>query len=60
VLDIISFRLTLSASPLYKRRFTLLGIFLLNRSQKLGKVLLDVVKRIENREEAIERVKRKL
>ncbi|XTI88322.1 hypothetical protein V2W45_1235689, partial [Cenococcum geophilum] len=60
VLDIISFHSTLSASPLYRRRFTLLRIFLLNGSQKLGKVLLDIVKRIKNGEEAIERVKRKL
>ncbi|XTI82847.1 hypothetical protein V2W45_1225778, partial [Cenococcum geophilum] len=54
VLDIFNFRPTLSASPLYRRRFTLLGIFLLNRSQKLGKVLSDIVKKIENREEAME------
>ncbi|XTI84453.1 hypothetical protein V2W45_1228581, partial [Cenococcum geophilum] len=54
VLDIFGFRPTLSASPLYRRRFTLLRIFLLNGSQKLGKVLLDIVKKIENGEEAIE------
>ncbi|XTI86686.1 hypothetical protein V2W45_1231145, partial [Cenococcum geophilum] len=54
VLDIIGFRPTLSASPLYRRRFTLLRIFLLNRSQKLGKVLLDIVKEMENGEEAME------
>ena len=60
VLDIIGFRPTLSASPLYRRRFTLLGIFLLNGLQKLGKVLLDVVKKMENGEEAMEQVKREL
>ncbi|XTI88659.1 hypothetical protein V2W45_1235905, partial [Cenococcum geophilum] len=60
VLDIISLRPTLSVSPLYGRRFTLLRIFLLNGSQKLGKVLLDIVKKIENREEVIEQVKYKL
>ncbi|XTI91875.1 hypothetical protein V2W45_1249374, partial [Cenococcum geophilum] len=54
VLDIFGFRPTLSASPLYRRRFTLLGIFLLNRLQKLGKVLSDIIKKMENGEEAIE------
>ncbi|OCL15121.1 hypothetical protein AOQ84DRAFT_370662 [Glonium stellatum] len=60
VLDIISFRPTLSVSPLYGRRFTLLGIFLLNGSQKLGKMLSDAVEKMENGEEVMEQVKREL